>query len=350
MIFPSKNTDLQYVIHEHTVGDKIDYQLSIETETDELQFLRFPRTGNMATISDSPNVTRLFGELSEDTRSREWLTYHGTTRQPEFLDEDENRIRSFPGVYKIISNGNARIGEQTAKYSEVFFDGKNMSDRWILRKMPNPFDKSFLSDNDVYLFWKPPKQKPFSEAFNVDAKFNEVRCACGVQEMSAKFHDLSKQEGVETLARFTGDISFNQDMQTFEGVGAAEGTWIDMFGIKYVYTSQFIIHTFNKQRDQLSTNEGIPLNTNHPEDPNDNDGKITEVKLGQHPINHIIVNGVYTGPTALTEGDVGLSYEFRLRSVWNEDFQAWVPFDSITEKLSVVDRPACKICWINKVN
>ncbi len=67
--------EIPFVIHEHTVGKDIDYQLSILSDNNELEFLQFPRTGNMATISDSPNITRLFGKLSEDTRSKDWLTF-----------------------------------------------------------------------------------------------------------------------------------------------------------------------------------------------------------------------------------------------------------------------------------
>jgi len=157
--------EIPFVIHEHTVGKVIDYQLSILSDNNELEFLQFPRTGNMATISDSPNITRLFGKLSEDTRSKDWLTFEGTTRQ--------NEGESSPGVYKIYDNGVVKFGEQTRKYTEVFFNGDKVTGRWLLRKIPNVFQKGMFGEGDsVYLFWKPPKQKSFNDSFDPKSNFS----------------------------------------------------------------------------------------------------------------------------------------------------------------------------------
>ncbi len=346
---PKNNTELNFVLHEHELGGKIDYQLSIETEPGELQFLKFPRNGKMATISDNPNITRLFGELQEDTRSREWLDFDGTTLKPETLDNVDDEIQALHGDYRILETGQLRVGDQTAKFSELFFNEQHISGRWILRKIPNIFDKSYLSDPEVYLFWKPPKQKDYANAYDIKSHYSEQRCPCGVAEASANFAELTKVEGEWVSSKLQMDFTFDNASQTFEGVGAAEGTWIDMFGVKYLYTPEFITHTFNKQRIQAQQGQ-YTLNTEHDKFGESFDGHVTAVELRQEPIKHIVVKGTYTGPSALSEGEVGLSNEFRLKSVWHEDFQAWVPFDSITDKLSVVKRPACKICWITKVN
>jgi len=159
----------------------------------------------------------------------------------------------------------------------------------------------------------------------------------------------SKEGGEVTLSKMSTDVLFNNEEKTFEGVGVAAGTWVDLYGEKYTYTPEFIVHTFNKQRDQLKRGEETILNTEHPLGEQIN-GKITDVQLYREPIYHIRVKGIYKGPADLENEQYGLSYESKLRSHWSEEFQSWVPFDTTTDKISVVKRPACKICWINKVN
>lgn len=338
-LFKDTKEELPFVIHKHTVGDSIDYQLSIQTEKDELQFLNFPRTGNMATISDEPNITRLFGTESEDTRSEEWLTFEGKTHDHESDD--------LPGVYEIFDRGVVKIGEQTEKHSEVFFNGKQLSDRWIIRKIPNVFDKALFSEESVLLFWKPPKQQDYD---NYESKsYNSIECDCPVKDASANFSELIKEEGEEMISKMSTDVNF--DSNTFEGIGAAEGTWIDMFGEKYTYTPEFITHTFNQQREALKRGEKIFVGTNHSLDEQLSfNGEITEVQLFQEPIYHIGVKGIYNGPADIESDQFGLSYEYHFKSAWDEKFQSWVPFESKTERIDVIKRPACKICWINKVN
>lgn len=331
--------EANYIIHEYTIGEKKEYQLSIGNEND-LQFLRFPRTGEMATISDSPNITRLFGEMSEDTRSGAWLSFEGETLEPE---EGQNS-----GIYKIYDTGRIRIGNQTEKYSELFFSGSKMSDRWILRKLPNPFDRALFSSENIYLLWKPPLQKSYNQANSSISKYKEIICPCSNKEISAKFHELVREEGVETISKLSSDVIFNPDSKTFNGIGAAEGTWIDMFGEKYVYTKEFITHLYNEQRERLKNGETIKVGGDEHTD--GFNGTINNVKLHTQPVYHIEVEGIYHGPSKLSNERYGLSYENRLRSVWNEEFQAWIPFGGSTDAINVVRKPACKICWINKVN
>ncbi len=326
--------EVNYVIHKFNDDGDISYQLSLQSDDSELEFLNFPRIGNMATISDKPNITRLFGTMSEDTRSLDWLDFEG-------------KIESSNSVYDIFDKGIARIGTNTAKFTELYFNTDKLSGRWILRKLPNVFDKAAFGDAKiVYLLWKPPRQKSYDDAYVDTAYFANTKCACPVADASAKFHDLIREEGEERITKITTEVSFNAHDQTFEGIAAAEGTWTDMFGNTYIYTPEFIVHTYNKQKAQGD----IPLTTEHNEFGENFDGHTTSVRLIHQPIKHIVVNGVYSGPVTLSEGELGLSYEYRFRSVWNEDFQAWIPFESITDKLSVVQRPACKICWITKVN
>jgi hypothetical protein len=295
---------MKFVVHQHDD----DYQLSYGE--DQLQFFEFSRTGLMATLSNNPNTTKLFGLKSEDTRSPDWMNFEGDT---------------VDGIYKIIDKGELEITDQDDKHFKLTLNGEHLNGEWILRRIPNVFDKALFGEATFgYVFWKPGENN--SEL----AKFSE--------------DDLT-----ETGGRFNLDITLNAEDQTFEGIGAAEGTWTDMFGVPYMYTAEFIESIFKSQERKLQAGERIPLNTEHPNDELDIDGDVTEVLLVREPINHIRVKGKYHGATTLQAGEVGLSYEFRFRSNWSPEFQAWIPFDSITDKLSVVKRPACKICWITKV-
>jgi len=339
LLFPDTQKVYDYVIHEYTIDDVKRYDLSINTEEDSLQFLSFPGTGNMDAISDSPNVTRLFGEMSEDTREGAWLTYE---------TETESNLGQNPGIYKIFDSGKVKFGEQNEKFSELFFNGKVLHDRWLLRVVPNVLDKSLFSDEKILVFWKPAEQLSYDQAFSANKEYKTIQCECPVKKSSAHFHDLVKEEGEELLSKMSTDVIFNPDTHTFEGVGSAEGTWIDMFGEKYTYTPEFITHSYNKQRDALARGEKIMVGTEH-QSLLGFHGEVTDIQLFQQPIYHIRVKGIYTGPVDIQNENYGLSYEFRLRSVWNSEFQTWVPFDSTTDRIDVVRRPACKICWINKV-
>lgn len=309
---------MKFVIHEQQKGDNKSYQLTYG-EGDNLQFYEFHKTGLMATISNNPNVTRLFGSESEDTRSSKWMNFEGDTKD---------------GItYKIVDKGDVVVKERGDKHVILGLRGKHLTDDWILRKVPDgAFDKSVFKQGKGVLFWKPPLK-------------GEGCPTCRI----SKFSNLKLDQTDVTEGRFNLDVSFNGPEQTFEGVAAAAGTWVDMFGVPYIYTDEFIEKIVQEQQSKLSRGESIPLNTEHPDDELSIDGFVTEVLLVREPINHIRVKGKYHGNTTLSEGDIGLSYEFRFRSSWNEDFQAWLPFDNITDKLSVVKRPACKICWITKV-
>jgi len=293
----------------------------------------------MDTISDKPTITRLFGEMSEDTRSGAWLTYQSET---------DVGVNQNSGIYKIIDSGKMRIGEQNEKFSEIFFKGSLMSDRWILRVIPNVLDKALFSSSNIFLLWKPSKQLSYESVFSPNKEYKDIQCDCPVKSSSAHFHELVKDDGEEMISKLTTDVIFNPQSSTFDGVGAAEGTWVDMFGEKYTYTPEFVVHTYNKQRDALARGEKIAIGTEHGVLESFN-GEVTGVKLVTQPIYHIRVQGVYTGPSDINNENFGLSYEFRLRSVWNSEFQSWVPYDSITDRIDVVRRPACKICWINKI-
>lgn len=344
-LFKNSKQEADFVVHEHQVGSKIDYQLSI-IDGDELRFLSFNRTGEMAGISNVPNITKIFGE-SEDTRDPAWLTYEGQTKNSEGEENVDGKIVQFPGFYKILTSGKAIIGTQTEDYSEVFLSSELLTDRWIIRRLPNLFPKVFEGQT-INLLWKPPIQKSFNSAIDYNVDYKTIDCPCPVKNSSERFAELTKQEGIVMNSEMVTDIQFDGQNQTFEGIAGAEGTWIDMFNNKYTYTKEFIIHHYKEQLARLAAGDTIELNTSH-ELEHQFEGSITSIQLVREPIYHIRVKGIYTGPADLTDGEYGLSYEYRLRSSWNEEFQSWVPFSATTDKISVVKKPACKICWINKV-
>lgn len=344
-LFNTTKKEVDFVIHEHQVGNKIDYQLSIQ-DGDELQFLSLNRTGEMETISNVPNITKLFGE-SEETRDPAWLTFEGQTKNSEWEGEVGGKSVQFPGFYKIIDSGKAVIGTQNDNFSEVFLSGQLLTDRWIIRKLPNLFPKVFDNSN-IYLFWKPPEQKSFNSALDYNVDLHKVECACPVKNSSENFAELIKQEGTVMNSEMITDIKFDGQSHTFEGIAGAEGTWIDMFGVTYTYTKEFTTHHYKEQLARLESGDTIELSTAHDME-HQFEGKITGIRLVREPIYHIVVNGEYNGPADIDDEQFGLSYEYRLRSSWNEEFQSWVPFSATTDKISVVKRPACKVCWINKV-
>jgi hypothetical protein len=316
---PTLPSDLQFIeeppvpftIHRLDSNGEIHFQLTFGVG-DKLQFYDFTRTGLMQTLSNNPNITRLFGEESEDTRSAGWLSFEGNTAD---------------GIYSIEDTGMVRLIEQSEKHLSLDFTGNKIDGIWIIRRIPRIFDLKVFANNRGVLFWKPGDVNP----------------------EAVKLSDLDVSKNSELNGRFNLDMTINEEEQTFEGIAAASGTWTDMFGVPYLYTDEFIEQMSKEQIAKLAAGEKIPLNTEHPEDDLAIDGEVTEVLLVREPINHIRVKGKYHGAMSLNKSEIGLSYEFRFRSLWNDEFQAWIPFDNITDKLSVVKRPACKICWITKV-
>jgi|GEM_PF-4085947 len=331
--------ELPYIIHKFTDKESTSYyQLSILSSDDEAEFWEFkiPENSSQIEILDAPTVTRLFGLKSEDTRDLKWFSFEGDTKNDE--------------KYEIIDQGKLIVGQQTSKFSELFFNGNLLHDRWILRRLPNIFDNSYLGESkEITLLWKPSRQKSFNSCLDGTVPYNNIKCACAVTDLSSSFAELSTQEGTELTSSFNGEAIIDETSQTFEGTAAAVGTVIDMYGTKYVYTPEFITHLYNEQKSLLESGDETLLNTEHDLFGATIDGKVTGVTLRHEPIKHLYVNGIYNGPITLSEGEIGLSYEVKLRSVWSKEFQAWVPFNAKISKLSVVRRPACKICWINKL-
>jgi len=350
-LFADSINELPFIVHKHSVGDKVDYQLSIKTGN-ELQYLVFPSQAR-ETLVNAPNITRLFGRESEDTRTDAWLTFSGTTKNSEGEVEVDGQMKPIPGIYEIFDQGVLKIGLQDDHYSELYFKGNVLTDRWILRRIPNIFDTAkFGESEELLLLWKPPMQKSYNQAFDLSVSPSEVKCLCPVDILSAKFAEVTgKEEGIELTSKFSTNIDmYNPETQQFEGTAASVGTVVDFFGNKYTYTPEFLTHLYNEQKSKLQSGEITPIIEEHSLDGDEvSKGSVTDCQLVHEPLLHIRVNGNYNGPLTLSEGDAGLSYELRLKSTWSDEFQSWVPFSAKIDKLSVVRHPACKICWVNKV-
>lgn len=333
-LFKQTDKELPFVIHERSSDNKSEYQLSIQTGDDYLWYAVFPKHANEV-IVNSPNITKLFGKCSDKVRDVGWLDFHGKARG---LGENDTE------TYDIVDSGYLRIGKQTDLYSELLFNGSRLTDRWILRSIPNVFDKSFLGDDaNIFLFWKPRRQRSYNST-----EYYEAICDCPVRDSSAKFGDISLANCEEIRSQMTGNVTFNPNLQTFSGIAAAEGTWIDLFGNKYILTAEYIKNLYNKQKALLASGQKTRLNTEHTGQ--NIDGEITDVQLYTKPLYHIKVKGIYKGHLDLSEKRYGLSYENMHKVVWNADFQAWIPFESTIDAIGVVRNPACKICWITNVS
>ena len=277
------------------------------------------RASNLSYLSNTINATRLFGQPAE-VRSSSWLNLEGVDKKTK-------------EVYVKTGSGTVNIGTQTDDFTELFFDSSKLSGRWILRKIPNVFEKSYMHGNNCYLFWKPPEQTPHAAQKSINTS-----CPCPMKTLKDKERpkNLTKMS-----AKFQGDITI-LDESTFEGIAAAEGTWVDLYGHKFIYTSEFMDTLFQRMQSHLSRGGSITVDKEHDEVDN---GFIVDVAMVQDPIKHIVVKGSYNG----TLDDVeGLSPELMIQSAWNDEFLGWVPFDATPERVSLVTNPACKICWIQE--
>ena len=336
MLYPVDDKDHPFTMHTVWSGQKIKIFLNVkfssvvhtlkfilpDRETKPVRTYNYARkrASNLSYLSDTINATRLFGQLS-DTRSASWLNLEGV--------DDKTKE-----VYVKTHTGSVKLGSQTDDFTELFFTSSKLSGRWIIRKIPNVFNKEFLHGNSVYLLWKPPEQTPHAEQKSINTS-----CPCPMKVLKDKEppKKLTKMSSI-----FQADIDII-DEHTFEGIAAAEGTWVDLFGHKFIYTSEFMDTLYNKIQSQLRSGGEITVDKEHDEEDN---GHIVSASMVQTPIKHIIVKGTYNG----TLDDVeGLSPELMIQSSWNDEFLGWVPFDATPERISLVTNPACKICWIQEI-
>ena len=262
-------------------------------------------------LGDEPGISRLFGQFSEPKeRSADWFLFEGVTK-----DTKE--------VYMPILQGKVEI-KHTESTTEFNFDSEKLSGRWLLRKLPNIFDNDFISGLDMQLFWKP------------ELEDNPIKLD-NLNTLNSSMFENFEHKTIHS--QFQSGVSIASNSKDFVVTIAAEGTWIDKFGVKFTYTRDFISTLFNSMNRQLL--EGtIPLGVDKEHDMQDN-GKITNLELLDEPIAHIRGRGFFNGEI----GDVnGASIDAELEAAFVPKFQSWFPISGITKRVSLVASPACKVC------
>lgn len=334
MILPQDKEDHPFIIHRLEDKEQITYQMGIQFD-EELKWFEFPLPPQVKgpMLVDQPNITRLFSDLNHENRSIALLKSKGGSEQAytEFIPYRKR--------YSLFTAGNVRINKSEALFSEIYFDSPRLTGRWILRVIPNVFNKGLFSGKDVVLLWKPKHQKSFNQCFNDQIAFEAIQCDCPNEV--AKSLNSDKANLIDVPAKFESHIDVDTETHTLTGIAAAEGTWIDLFGNKFTYTPKFMDTLFKRIKEKLPF---VTIDKDH--DGHDK-GLVESVDMVQEPIKHIIAKGRYNGSIDEVRG---FSLEMMLRSVWSNDFQSWIPFDANPERLSLVGSPACKICWINQVN
>ena len=107
-----------------------------------------------------------------------------------------------------------------------------------------------MHGNSSYLFWKPPEQTPHAAQKTINTS-----CPCPKKRLEDKERpkNLTKMS-----AKFQSDISI-LDEHTFEGIAAAEGTWVDLYGHKFIYTSEFMDTLLQRMQSHLSRGGSITV-------------------------------------------------------------------------------------------
>ncbi len=274
-------------------------------------------------LVNDPNITRLFSDTHDD-RS---VNYDEGVEV--FYTTKNGLIHPYEVTYTKFTSGELEYGQVTDKYKEIFLTSPSLSGRWILRKLPNIFHDSLFTSKEITLLWKPTLQ-----GNSPSDKLEEVICPCPMK-------DAKSLNSSQTLINVPAQFAIQQvdiDNNTITGIAAAEGTWIDFFGRKFTYTSDFMDVLFARMKSTFMTVDK--------EHDGEDRGIVTDVQLVQEPIKHIVTKGTYNG--SIEDVD-GLSLEMTLNSAWSNQFQSWIPFDANPERVSLVGSPACKICWISEV-
>lgn len=263
-------------------------------------------------IGDREGVSRLYGQFSEPTeRVRDFKGFTGVTKSKE--------------VYLPVDKGTVRIFN-TESSSEFYFKGEKMNGRWILRDLPNIFDNKFIEGERMKLFWKPETR--------------ETHMGEKLKNLTTLQSSVLKGEQVKMNSEFTTGISIASNSKDFEVIVAAEGTWTDKFGQRFTYTKDFINTLFTQMNMQLMDG-AIPIGVDKEHNKIDN-GQMTNLQLLDEPIAHIKGRGFFNGPI---EDVNGASIDAELDAIFVPQFQSWFPVNGITKRVSLVAKPACKVCF-----
>lgn len=261
-------------------------------------------------LGDVPGISRLFGEFSDPIeRSESWMNFEGVSKRTK-------------NVYYPLIKGQVEV-INTEQTTQLLFDSEKLSGRWLLRSIPNIFDDGFIKGDQMYLFWKPDTMESLMESKKkVNTKVGE------------------ETEKVKVISHMQSGVSRSSNSKEFDVIIAAEGTWIDRFGQKFIYTKEFINRLFSSMSRQVD-GDNIPIGVDKMHNKIE-EGKITKLELLQSPVAMIKGRGFFNGPI----DDVnGASIDAELSAVLLPKLQAFLAIDGVTKRVSLVKSPACKLCF-----
>ena len=379
----------KFTLQSHFVGRELFYELHLRMGDNQVQNIQL-KTANAilpeeiekvsslpasrkltkfikSFIKDTPDTSRFFAEMptkNQSDRAIGWMELYGVT--------DDNE------VYDIITKGEVEIGTvKNGVFTEMFFSKNGeITGRWLLRQMPNIFDGRFLNGDQVLLLWKPEDHVPYKVRNSNTLQESDVpeSVKCNLCEKTSWWNKDNKDEGLKIKNQYMKFERFDEQLgnlknlknsdikgqsETFKtkfqqgfnideagaetklsGIIAAEGTWSDMFGRRVTYTKEFINNYIISLNMQLTRGDTIGMDRNHNEI---DTGKFDSFELLEGPISHIIGHGTFNGDVT---GAAGFSTDFSLKAIFSETFQTWFALEGMTERVSLVDSPACKLCWL----
>lgn len=300
----------------HWSKDKFTYELQIEQDD---KVIMYPfKSGNMniqtietlqqantikcpcKEMGDIPGISRLYGEFSEPVeREKAFMDFEGVT-------EDKD-------VYKILEKGKVDVVE-TEMGTTLNFKSDLINGRWLLRTLPNIFNNEFVTGDTMQVLWKPGNHTEMSKP--------------------------SEQVG-EPISMNSEITSVFTEMEQgqFNSIIATVGRFTDAFGVPYIYTEEFLKTLFTNMKRQLDAGEIIGVDKSHSKI---SKGRMTELHLlGEGQQSKIVGRGIYDGDMS---GTTGVSIEAKFQAFWDQTNRAYIPVDGITKRVSLVERPACKIC------
>jgi hypothetical protein len=300
----------------HWNGDKFTYELQIEEDNHVMMFpfksplpLQKVQTLQDANAVECPckemgdieGVSRLYGEFSEPIeREKAFINFEGVTKSGD--------------VYKVLEKGQVDI-IKTEMGTTLNFESDLIKGRWLLRTLPNIFNKEFISGDNMQLLWKPGTSTLMSDPMEQIGD-------------PTKIHS----EIISVVTEMEGN--------SFNTVVAATGRFVDRFGQPFIYTKDFLKTLYTNMKRQMDEgNNPIGVDAHHTKI---DDGKMTELHLleeGQQ--SKIVGRGIYNGDMA---GTTGASIDAEFDVFWDRKAKAYIPVNGVTKRVSLVASPACKVC------
>lgn len=313
-----KEGNYEFSILGHWKDKELKYELQILQENKIIAFpfksANAPRPSeSITTLMSAKNITckclggigdvpgsRIAGEFSSVERDPSWINFEGVTKKTK-------------EVYLPLIKGKVQI-KNTEMSTELIFNSKEITGRWLMRALPNIYDKLIEGEN-MNLLWKPETVDSILKKPKVSGETEKINSM-----MSVEVTQVGESE--------------------FEVILAAEGSWTDRFGQKFIYTKEFINTLYTNMNMQVLEGK-IPLGVDMEHNKIDN-GRITKLELLDHPIAQIKGRGYFNGSIKDTRG---ASIDAELDVFFQKDLQSWIPVNGITKRVSLVANPACKVCY-----